>query len=288
MSASVIKIRNLNHRFSEEKVLNGINLTVGKGEIFGLLGPSGAGKTTLMKIITGQLKQTEGSAALFGKDTCLLNGKDYMKMGMMMDNLGLYERMNCYDNLLFLTGLNDLPKENIKKVLKIVGLQEAKKTQVSNLSKGMKSRLALARACLSDPDILFLDEPTSGLDPMTSSAIHSLILQEKERGTTIFLTTHNMAEAEKLCDNIALLNEGKIVEYGTPKEICRKYNHQKKILLHLYNGTDVTLPHDKNGVGVMLEYMEKEQIETIHTTEPNLETVFMELTGRKLNEMAGM
>lgn len=288
MSASVIKIRNLNHRFGEKKVLNGINLTVGKGEIFGLLGPSGAGKTTLMKIITGQLKQTEGSAALFGKDTCLLNGKDYMKIGMMMDNLGLYERMNCYDNLLFLAGLNDLPKENIEKALKMVGLQEAKKTQVSNLSKGMKSRLALARACLSDPDILFLDEPTSGLDPMTSSAIHSLILQEKERGTTIFLTTHNMAEAEKLCDNIALLNEGKIVEYGTPKEICRKYNHQKKILLHLYNGTDVTLPHDKNGVGVMLEYMEKEQIETIHTTEPNLETVFMELTGRKLNEMAGM
>lgn len=288
MSASVIKIRNLNHRFGEKKVLNGINLTVGKGEIFGLLGPSGAGKTTLMKIITGQLKQTEGSAALFGKDTCLLNGKDYMKIGMMMDNLGLYERMNCYDNLLFLAGLNDLPKENIEKALKMVGLQEAKKTQVSNLSKGMKSRLALARACLSDPDILFLDEPTSGLDPMTSSAIHSLILQEKERGTTIFLTTHNMAEAEKLCDNIALLNEGKIVEYGTPKEICRKYNHQKKILLHLYNGTDVTLPHDKNGVGTMLEYMEKEQIETIHTTEPNLETVFMELTGRKLNEMAGM
>lgn len=285
MESSVIDIQHVTHRFGEKEVLKGMNLTVGKGEIFGLLGPSGAGKTTLMKIITGQLKQSAGKAMLLGKETCQLKGNDYLQIGMMMDNLGLYERMSCYDNLAFLAELNGLSKNNIENTLEKVGLKNAKRTQVSNLSKGMKNRLALARACFTEPQILFLDEPTSGLDPMTTSVIHDFILKEKEKGTTILLTTHNMAEAEKLCDTIAWLNEGKIVESGAPKEICRKYNHQKKILVHLYDGTDLVLPHEKCGVQTMLKYMEKEQIETIHTTEPNLETVFMELTGRKLEEM---
>lgn len=141
----------------------------------------------------------------------------------------------------------------------------------------------MARGILCKPEILFLDEPTSGLDPMTTEEIHKLILEEKAKGTTIFLTTHNMAEAEKLCDNVALLNEGKIVEYGNPKETCRKYNHQKKFLLHLYDGSEVVLQHDKTSIEKLVSYLEKEELETIHSTEPNLETVFIELTGRKLD-----
>lgn len=108
-----------------------------------------------------------------------------------------------------------------------------------------------------------------------------MILAEKKRGTTVFLTTHNMYEAEKLCDNIALLNKGKIVEYGAPSDICRRYNHQKKINIHLKNGTDVTLEHNKES-GVQIQtYFSNDEIETIHSTEPNLETIFMELTGRR-------
>lgn len=277
----VIEIKNIGHKFGQKKVLENINLEIGKGEILGLLGPSGAGKTTLIKILTGQLKPSSGAAFVFGKDSKELNGADYCRIGMMMDNFGLYERMNCYDNLLFFAKIYGLPKNRIDEVLKRVGLQDAKKTLASNLSKGMRSRLLLARVLMAEPDILFLDEPTSGLDPATTKEIHNVILEEQKRGVTIFLTTHNMTEAEKLCNHIALLNEGQIMEYGEPKEICRRYNHQKKIKIHLYDGTDLELSHDKESIEVLTQYWEKEAIETIHSTEPNLETVFMELTGRK-------
>ena len=275
------KVVQIHQQFGERVVLKNINMSVEKGEILGLLGPSGAGKTTLIKILTGQLKPTSGTAAVLGKASTALNGEDYCRIGMMMDNFGLYDRMSCYDNLLFFAKLYGISKSKITEALQRVGLLEAKKTTASNLSKGMRSRLLLARVLMAEPDILFLDEPTSGLDPATTEEIHKVILEEKKKGVTIFLTTHNMTEAEKLCDHIALLNDGKIVEYGNPKEICRRYNHQKRILVHLYNGTDVELSHDKESIAVLSQYWEQEAIETIHSTEPNLETVFMELTGRK-------
>lgn len=277
----VVEIKNIQQQFGKKMVLEHINMSVEKGEILGLLGPSGAGKTTLIKILTGQLKPTSGMAAVFGKNSSALTGQDYSRIGMMMDNFGLYDRMSCYDNLLFFAKLYGIPKAKITEALKRVGLIEAKKTAASKLSKGMRSRLLLARVLMAEPQILFLDEPTSGLDPATTEEIHKVILEEKQKGVTIFLTTHNMTEAEKLCNHIALLNDGKIVEYGEPKELCRRYNHQKKIRLHLYNGTDMELSHDKASIEILIHYWEQEEIETIHSTEPNLENVFMELTGRK-------
>ena len=277
----VVQIKDIKQQFGDKTVLDNISMDIEKGEILGLLGPSGAGKTTLIKILTGQLKPTCGTAAVFGKDSSALTGEDYSKIGMMMDNFGLYDRMSCYDNLLFFAKLYGIPKQKITEALKRVGLLEAKKTAASNLSKGMRSRLLLARVLMAKPQILFLDEPTSGLDPATTEEIHKVILGEKQKGVTIFLTTHNMVEAEKLCDHIALLNDGKIVEYGEPKELCRRYNHQKRILVHLYNGMDVELEQDRKSMDLLMQYWEQEAIETIHSTEPNLETVFMELTGRK-------
>lgn len=276
-----IEVKELSHSFLEKEVLKEIDLRIEKGEIFGLLGPSGAGKTTLIKILTGQLRPSRGSALILGKNAAELSGSDYREIGIMMDDFGLYERLNCYDNLLLFAKIHKISKNRIEEVLKKVGLLEAKKRDAMHLSKGMKNRLQLARAFMSEPKILFLDEPTSGLDPATTEEIHQLILDEKKRGATIFLTTHNMAEAEKLCDHIALLNEGKIVEYGNPADICRRYNHQRKILVHLYNGKDVELPQDKAGGEMLLRFLQQGELETVHSTEPNLETVFMELTGRK-------
>lgn len=279
---NAIKVSGLSHSYGEKTVLKNINFGIEEGEIFGLLGPSGAGKTTIIKILTGQLIATKGESVLLNKNTGKLSGADYNSIGIMMDNFGLYERMSCYDNLKFFCKIMGIDNAKIYDVLDKVGLKDAAKTNVSDLSKGMGNRMLLARAILNNPKVLFLDEPTSGLDPKTTQEIHQLILELKENGTTIFLTTHNMTEAEKLCENIALLNEGEIIEYGNPKEICRKYNHQKKLILHLYDGSDVELSYSKEDMEKVKMYLDNSQMETIHSTEPNLETVFIELTGRKL------
>lgn len=280
--AKAICVKELEHSFGEKQVLKKIDLEAQEGEIIGLLGPSGAGKTTLINILTGQITPTGGQCQVFGKDCRHMSGEDYRKLGIMMDSFGLYERMNCLDNLKFYQMLDGKKTEGICEVLKQAGLGDAGKTQVMNLSKGMRNRLAFARAILRQPRLLFLDEPTSGLDPMTTEAIHEMILEQKKNGATIFLTTHNMYEAQKLCDHIALLNEGEIVECGSPEEICRRYNHQKKIRLHLASGEDIEFQHNAEAGEKIAVYLADGQLETIHSTEPDLETVFMELTGKEL------
>lgn len=277
----IIDINQLSHSFSIDQVLNRINLSIKEGEIFGLLGPTGAGKTTLINILTGQLKQTKGSAKIFGKETSELIQKDYEAFGMVLDNSGLYKRLSCYDNLKLFTKIYNISLERIDKVLTNVGLLKAKNTLGGNLSKGMKQRLTLARAILHEPKILFLDEPTSGLDPSTIKEIHQLILDLKDQGTTICLTTHNMEEATKLCDNVGLLNNGNIIEYGQPKVICQKYNHQNNVVIQLMSGEMKTLVNSMKSADEIGNYFREGKIKTIHSTEPNLETVFIELTGRK-------
>ena len=277
-----IKINNISKSFGSKTVLDDINLDVGEGEIFGLLGPSGAGKTTLIKILTGQLKGEHGTTKINGINSQQLKSTDYSSFGIMMDNFGVYERLSCFDNLKVFARIYRLDEEDIRAALSDVGLGSAGKTAAGNLSKGMKNRLRLARVFMINPSVLFLDEPTSGLDPATSEDIQQLILAEKKKGKTIFLTTHNMAEAEKLCDHVALLHKGKIVEYGSPQEVCRRYNHQKKLLIHLTDGTDKEIPTDTHSAETVYELMKNNLVETIHSSEPNLETVFLELTGEEL------
>ena len=281
---NAITINSITKSFADKKVLDNISVNIKKGEIFGLLGPSGAGKTTLIKILTGQLKAEGGNSVINGIDSQKLTGKDYSGFGIMMDNFGVYERLSCFENLKIFAQIYNIGSDKINAALEAVGLSNAKKTAASNLSKGMRSRLRLARVFMIDPEILFLDEPTSGLDPATADEIQKMIISEKEKGKTIFLTTHTMTEAEKLCDNIALLNEGKIVEYGAPDEICRRYNHQKRIKIHLTDGTDREIPHDENAAEIIAKLLRNGEAETIHTTEPSLETVFMELTGKELSK----
>ena len=277
-----IKINNISKSFGSKTVLDDINLDVEEGEIFGLLGPSGAGKTTLIKILTGQLKGEHGTTEINGINSQQLKSTDYSSFGIMMDNFGVYERLSCFDNLKVFARIYRLDEEDIRAALSDVGLGSAGKTAAGNLSKGMKNRLRLARVFMINPSVLFLDEPTSGLDPATSEDIQQLILAEKKKGKTIFLTTHNMAEAEKLCDHVALLHKGKIVEYGSPQEVCRRYNHQKKLLIHLTDGTDKEISTDTHSAETVYELMKNNLVETIHSSEPNLETVFLELTGEEL------
>lgn len=280
----MIYCMNVQKSFSGKKVLSGIDFEIKDGEIFGLLGPSGAGKTTLIKILTGQLDFDSGTVTVMNKSVASLTGIDKKNIGIMMDQFGVYERLSCFDNLKIFADIYGIPHSKINEVLTRVGLERDAKTPASKLSKGMRARLSLARVFMHSPKLIFLDEPTSGLDPQTMKQIHKLILEKKKDGCTIFLTTHNMEEAYKLCDNVALLNEGIIVEQGNPEEVCRKYNHQKKIKIHLTSGEDMELDHNREAAGEIECLLSEGMLETIHSSEPTLETVFLELTGRKLEE----
>ena len=280
----MIKCRELYKSFDSHEVLKGINLDIRKGSIFGLLGPSGAGKTTLIKILTGQIRYDSGTVRVFEKEPDCLSGKDKKKFGIMMDDFGIYERFSCGDNLSIYADIYGVSRDRIKYVLREVGLEDAYKKPASNLSKGMKARLQLARAFINEPEIIFLDEPTSGLDPQTMRGIHRIILDKKNAGCTIFLTTHNMEEATKLCDKVALLNEGEIVEEGKPEDLCRRYDHQKKIKIHLSDGEDMELDRSETAAEKVSKLLMTGRLETIHSTEPTLESVFLELTGRNLEE----
>lgn len=279
---TAIELRHIRKCFGKTPVLKDIDLKIDTGEIFGLLGPSGAGKTTLIRIMTGRLWPDGGQAFLFGKEPRTLTGQERKQIGMMMDDFGLYERLSCRDNLGVFASIYGISTRRVEEILEEINLQEARKRPVMELSKGMKSRLSLARAVLASPRLLCLDEPTTGLDPATATEIHGLIRKEREGGTTVFLTTHNMEEAAKLCDHVALLNEGTIVEYGQPEEICRRYNHQHKIKIRFYNGEQKEFGCDGSEADVIADYLRQGVIETIHSTEPDLETVFMERTGRGL------
>ncbi|MDE6759441.1 MAG: ABC transporter ATP-binding protein [Lachnospiraceae bacterium] len=275
--------RELSIRFAGKQILDTVTFEIQKGEIFGLLGPSGAGKTTLIKILTGQLVQDSGYAGILGKDTRELSVLEHGKIGIMMDSFGLYDRLSVYDNLLFYADIYHVPHKRIAEILKRIELYDDRNKAVSKLSKGMKNRLSLARALMNHAEILFLDEPTSGLDPVTTKEIHTVLSEQRERGTTIFLTTHNMFEAESLCDQVALLNEGQIIEYGKPVDICRKYNYLNKFRVTLKDGEMVLLENSSASALQMKEYLEKDAIEAIHSTEPTLESVFTQLTGKELD-----
>lgn len=278
----MISLKKVTRRFGDREVLRGIDLEIGEGEIFGLLGPSGAGKTTLINILTGQLS-CGGSAAIFGTSCGSMGSALYRRIGAVLDNCGLYERLSCYDNLRLHARIHSVPFSRIDETLKKVGLDGCGKKKVRTLSKGMKQRLALARAVLHEPELIFMDEPTSGLDPSTAREIHRLMEELRRKGTTIFLTTHNMDEAYRVCERIALLNEGTIVECGDPAEICRK--HCSSSLLHIITTDGQTWETDNcpENADQVAQLMREGRLRTIHSSEPDLGTVFLKLTGKELD-----
>ena len=279
---SVIEVHDLVKQFKNQTALNHLDFSVESGEIFGFLGPSGAGKTTTIKILTGQLLASSGETKLLGKATDALTQDIYQEVGIVTDNSGLYENVSVYRNMKFFADLLKVDKKRIDFLLERVGLSQDKKKLARRLSKGMRQRLVLARALLHSPKVLFLDEPTSGLDPATAQAIHKLLKEVQAEGTTIFLTTHNMEEATKLCDRVALLNDGKIVSLDTPRNTCLNFKRERKLEVGLKDKSQVVINQDPAGIAQLNEWLSQDLVETIHSNEPTLEEVFIAKTGREL------
>ena len=274
----MIVVKNVTKKFGQKVALEEISFEVNKGEIFGFLGPSGSGKTTMIKILTGQLNADSGQTELLGKVSEKLTPADLEQIGLVSDTSGFYEKLSLYKNLQAYAKLYGKPNSRVDEVLKQVDLYDSKNLAAEKLSTGMKQRMFLARALINKPQVLFLDEPTSGLDPTTSKKIHELLLDLKEEGTTIFLTTHDMNEATLLCDRLSLLNRGHLIEYGTPASIIQKYNHEKKVQLTFADETRTEITFEELG------QKDLAQVVAIHSCEPTLEEIFIQLTGEKLND----
>ena len=274
----MIVVKNVTKKFGQKVALEEISFEVNKGEIFGFLGPSGSGKTTMIKILTGQLNADSGQTELLGKVSEKLTPADLEQIGLVSDTSGFYEKLSLYKNLQAYAKLYGKSNSRVDEVLKQVDLYDSKNLAAEKLSTGMKQRMFLARALINKPQVLFLDEPTSGLDPTTSKKIHELLLDLKEAGTTIFLTTHDMNEATLLCDRLSLLNRGHLIEYGTPSSIIQKYNHEKKVQLTFADETQTEIIFEELG------QTDLAQVVAIHSCEPTLEEIFIQLTGEKLND----
>lgn len=274
---TIIASKNIVKKFGTKVALNKISFDIKEGEIFGFLGPSGSGKTTMINILTGQLLQDVGEAQLFGKPSHTLLPSDLEKIGIVSDQSGFYEKLSLEKNLLLYAKLHGVPKGKVEDLLEAVGLLESKAVLAEDLSTGMKQRMLLARALINQPKMLFLDEPTSGLDPTTSKAIHELLLGLKNSGTTIFLTTHDMNEATILCDHLALLNQGKLIEQGKPVDLIQKYNVNKRLRVTYLDYQEEIISFSD------LANLDTENVIAIHSCEPTLEDIFIKLTGEKLN-----
>lgn len=224
-SEAVINVTDLYRSYGKLEVLKGLTLTAYRGQVMGLLGVNGAGKTTTVRILCGQLEKTSGHVQVLGLDPYNQGAQLRQLIGVMPENAGHYERLSVSDNLLFFARIFniDSSEQRVKELLKLVDLTDKAQSRVSALSKGMRQRLALARALVGRPQLLFLDEPTAGLDPNAARKVRCLIDNYCLNGGTVFLTTHYLEEAEEMCAQVAILNEGHLVCCGNPQDLCRQY-----------------------------------------------------------------
>ena len=238
-------------------------MAVKQGDIFGYLGPNGAGKTTTIRIILGLLTATSGKVSLLGQDVQVNNVRQ--KIGFVLEADGLYDNLSAYDNLLYYARLYDIPQpsQKVDKVLKQVGLAERGKDKVATYSKGMRQRLALARAMAPDPEVLVLDEPTAGVDPTGQIEIRQLMLDmiHKEK-KTILLSSHNLDEVQRICNRIALIHKGQIRLYGELEQFKREMGQggllietaeavPQTILVELQTMPDVSVREQKDGILIL-------------------------------------
>ncbi len=282
----MIEISHLSYTYpgADQPVLNDLTFHIRRGEIFGLLGPSGSGKSTTQNILLGGLTGFSGTANVFGTSVREKTADFYQRIGVSFELPALYLRLSARENLDLFAALYDSPTRDPEKLLATMDLTEAADRRVENFSKGMKMRLNLCRALLNEPDLLFMDEPTTGQDPSRTRLVHKLIMDLKRQGKTVFLTTHNMVEAEEICDRVGFLVNGSIAVCGTPAELKRTYGKpQVRVTCRKDNATQsqlfplAGLAHNA-GFQAMLENRE---ILSIHSLEASLEDIFVQVTNNQ-------
>jgi len=241
----VVEVRDLAKSFGRVRAVDGVSFSVRRGEIYGLLGPNGAGKTTTIRLTIGIIAPDRGEAYIMGYNVHKEPVKARSFIGVVPEVSNPYVDLTAWENLMLVGGMYCIPKRvRVKRaegLLKMLKMYDARNRKVKALSKGMRRRLLLAMALISDPDILFLDEPTSGLDVMSARMIRSLLLKLKEQGKTIILTTHNIDEAGMLCDRVAIMNRGRIVARGTPEELKIRFGEYIRISLCFDREVDAKL-----------------------------------------------
>ncbi|MFN3373951.1 MAG: ATP-binding cassette domain-containing protein [Chloroflexus sp.] len=286
MPEPAIVAEDLTYRYGDLLAVDHISFTVAPGEILGFLGPNGAGKSTTVKMLTGQLRPASGRALLLGIDVARHPKQVQARIGVCFEQPNLYEELSGVDNLRLFANLFNVRDVNINALLHRVGLDGRGTDLVGRYSKGMKQRLMIARALVHRPAILFLDEPTEGLDPTSAEAIRRVMLEEQQRGATIFLTTHDMYEADRLCHRVAFINRGKIVALDTPHNLKQQYG--KRMVRAEVVGSDGKLltreiildrPETPAEIADLLAH---QQVVTLHSEEATLEDIFIRLTGRGL------
>ncbi len=282
----MIEVKDLTFSYGKDKqALHGLNFSVGDGEIFGFLGPNGSGKSTTQKILTGILKEHGGMVSLFGKELREVPDQEFFrKIGVLFEFPYLYANLSALDNLRYFSSF--YPKEQLRDALEVLDELEFKKDflrkPVSSYSKGMRQRVSMARALISSPKLLFLDEPTSGLDPAGAVLFRRIIEKERQKGTTVFVTTHNMLDADLLCDRVAFISDGNIVALDTPENL-KEQNSSRSIAVHyLYQGRreEQTLDAQSLKSGFPFPF---DELISIHSQEPTLEDIFIQYAGRRLS-----
>lgn len=281
----MIEINNLSFSYTKQTFIEGMSFSVEKGSIFGFLGPSGAGKSTLQKILTGLLTNYSGSAKVFKKEV-KSHGRDfYERIGIDFEFPTLYEKLTARQNLQFFGSLYSSSLRDIDELLKSIELYQDADKKVSDYSKGMKSRLGFLRALINDPEILFLDEPTNGLDPANARLMKNIILEEKAKGKTVILTTHNMQDAQELCDCVAFIVGGHIAALDTPHNLIMRKGAASLRYSWLEKGAESfgeCLLSDTGADARLQKLISGGRLLTVHSAEPNLGDIFMEVTGRAL------
>lgn len=285
MASPSITAQDLTYTYGDLTAVDHVSFEVGEGEILGYLGPNGAGKSTTVKMLTGQLRPKSGKATLLGMDIARDTNRVQQHIGVAFETTNLYEQMSAAENLALFARLFGV-KVDVHALLEKVGLANRANGRVEGFSKGMKQRLMVARALVNHPRILFLDEPTEGLDPVSSEAIRNLILETRAGGTTVFLTTHDMYEADKLSDRVAFINQGKIVALDTPARLKQRYGRRLlKVEIESEDGQlethEIALDNDHTGEQFSA-LLRSGKVVTVHSEEATLEDIFIQITGRGL------